>query len=479
MNKFKYFLIVLSFLPACGTARITGTEQNIKRGLANRSPATYLDEDSDEKENGLFLSVPNFQLAKKEQQYNPIIGIYSNPDAPPVADAIASARTSVDIEIYEMADPEVLNAILQAIKNNVKVRVVKDPNPVGPRCNPFYPMMGKAPKTQNSDDCKLQVKVAEAIRKSNGGEYVPYNKNVFCGNKNKYGGACFQHGKMIIVDDQFALLSTGNFNPTSLCNLSVKPEKCNRDYSYITRDKESVFALKEIFERDLKGKAYDLPSILNRGQLKDKITVSPYSFEPLAAFIRSAQQSVQIQNQYIRDKDLASVIIEKAKAGIKVEVLLSDVCNYGPISEKLARDSDLMFRAFTDAGIQLKMFYKDRKIKEKPGYLHSKAIVIDGELSDRRKAWVGSVNGSATSLHVNREFGIFFSNPRRVTELSDFMKKDFMDPTNITWQKSVLECPRKLIKNQKKTKKQKTKNKIEKPALDSLLDEPLPEAPDL
>lgn len=433
MSILKSFIFVLLLLPAFSPALNTGEQKS------NRKPAALLDEDADTNERGLFLKTPDFVTARKTQHYNSIVGIYSNADAPAIVQAIDTAQKTVDIEIYEMQDAEVLSAIQRALDRKVRVRVVKDPSPVAQTCNPFLKKGARGSKKQRTPKCLLEWKTAQEITKS-GGQFVAFNKEQLCGKCDT--GTCYQHGKMIIIDDQFALISTGNFNTSSLCDLSAKPTTCNRDYSYITRDKEVVLALKEIFEKDLQGRAYNLETILNRGQLKDKITVSPFSFQPLTQFIRSAKSNIQIQNQYLRDPNLAAVIIEKAKAGVKIEILLSDVCNYGSISQKLAYEYDLMFRGLTDAGVAVKMFNKDRKIQGRPGYLHAKAIVVD-----KQRAWIGSVNGSSTSLNSNREFGIFFNNPHRVTELAEFLQKDFMDASNYTWQKSVLECPRRTTKH--------------------------------
>jgi phosphatidylserine/phosphatidylglycerophosphate/cardiolipin synthase-like enzyme len=73
------------------------------------------------------------------------------------------------------------------------------------------------------------------------------------------------------------------------------------------------------------------------------------------------------------------------------------------------------------------------KVKNKSGYLHAKAIVVD-----RARAWVGSVNGSTTSIENNREFGIMLNAASEVSKLEAYINADFSHPDSETWQESLL-----------------------------------------
>lgn len=432
-----FSLVVVLALSGCLTKNIkeeenpgskSGARAPEARKLAFTGSSPILSEDGDVSEIK-FSMFRNIEIYKRLPKPPIPLGLYSNPDAPAVADFISSATSSVDIEIYEMSDLGVREALRRALKNKIRVRIIKEPRPVGQKCDPFA-----ARASRDNPDCVDQKKLFKEIQQA-GGKTVPFNKEQLCGQVRK-SGPCFQHGKMVLVDGRQALLSTGNFNSSNLCNLEARPSKCNRDFSYITADPEVVTQLGRIFEKDLAGKRYALADVLSKGTLKRKLTVSPFSFAPLKEFMRTAQRKIQIQNQYIRDPDFVAELIYLASK-VQVEIQLSDICNYGSVSEKLAYESDKMFRALEDAGVKIKMFHKRHRIRGKPGYLHSKAIVVDGE-----RAWVGSVNLSSASLNQNREFGIFFNQPSRAQAFSEFLTEDFENPTNITWQKSVHECRR-------------------------------------
>jgi phosphatidylserine/phosphatidylglycerophosphate/cardiolipin synthase-like enzyme len=375
-------------------------------------------------------------------------GPFVNSETPTVTEIIGLARQSLDIEIYQMADPGVRSALRKALAkaNPVRVRVIKEPNSIGETCDVFaqggLKKATASTKGPAQEDCLDQQALTREILRG-GGAFVPFNKEQLCG-QNQKKGPCFQHGKLIIVDkNRFALISTGNFNASNLCDIVYDPKNCNRDYTYITRDPEVISALNEIFENDLKGQRYDLKAILINHKVHDKITVSPFAYDPLKDFLLSAQTSIQIQNQYINpDSGIPEVLLQKAKewsladkpnSNRKIEVLLTDVCFFGKISEKKAFQLHLMFSAMEAEGIQVRMFTKDHKIGNRPGYLHAKAIVVD-----KQRGWIGSVNGSSSSLNQNREFGIFFSHPSRIEQLSLFLDTDFQHSSNETWRDSLL-----------------------------------------
>jgi phosphatidylserine/phosphatidylglycerophosphate/cardiolipin synthase-like enzyme len=238
---------------------------------------------------------------------------------------------------------------------------------------------------------------------------------------------------LVVVDSKKALISTGNFNITNLCDLDYSPNVCNRDYSYITDDPEIVSTLQQIVEKDLAGKKYDVDSVVS-ADVSKKITVGPNSLKPLISFLQTAKKSIQIENQYLKEPTINSTLIAAAKKGIEVQVLVASACSFGRPRAGEASRITAIYTEFDEAGITTRMFTKNNKVNGKPGYMHAKAIVIDG-----KKAWVGSVNGSTQGTTMNREFGIFFDDPSEIKKIVSTIDKDFSDSNVETWQES-LEC---------------------------------------
>jgi phosphatidylserine/phosphatidylglycerophosphate/cardiolipin synthase-like enzyme len=157
----------------------------------------------------------------------------------------------------------------------------------------------------------------------------------------------------------------------------------------------------------------------------------------MVAFIRSAKSSIMIQNQYLHEKNINQALIDAAHAGVKVYVNVASLCAFGPpkpdsLNPATPNSNGAIFTAFDQAGIQTRMFSGQQTINGKIGYLHAKAIVVDGKY-----AWVGSTNGSYPATSANREFGIFFSDPTMVNHLASIMRYDFADARGETWQESA------------------------------------------
>ena len=346
---------------------------------------------------------------------------FDNASGTPLLSLLANAKTSIDIEIYEMDDPLFIQTIDKAISKGVRVRVVKEERPVGASCRVFT-----AKANTDSASCAAQKVLVKTIDNA-GGVYLPFKKDTLCG----VSSACYEHGKIVLVDGKQALISTGNFNSSNLCNKNEHPNNCNRDYSVVSRDTSVVATLEQIFESDVRGVLYDVSALLMHSN-NQKLTVSPFSLAPLVALIKSAKTKVQIQNQYLKDPDLNQAIVEVAKSGVQVEVMVASVCAFGkPRPNEIAKWQKT-YGEFDQAGVKTRIFTRNIKVGGVAGYLHAKAIVIDGN-----RAWVGSVNGSTTSLADNREYGIFVNDLTETKKLKSFMDSDFANSMGESWQDSV------------------------------------------
>jgi cardiolipin synthase len=351
--------------------------------------------------------------------------LYDNAsDGSPVISLIQKAKKTIDIEIYTMKDVNVINELKAAMGRGVKLRIIQAPNPVLDTCAVFKEIAA------DTDPACVVLRSFVTYVNDHGGTYIPFSFDL-CGRE---GYSCYQHGKMVLVDKKQALISTGNFDTSNLCDLPLAPSRCNRDYSVVTTDTKVIKTLGKVFDNDVKGIAYDLKTIL--GDM-DRVTASPYSMQPLIDFINSAKKSIQLQNQYLNDPTLNQALIDAAGRGVKVFVQVASVTAFG----KLNPDDDhakidkwtATFTSFDQAGISTRIFDDQMKINGQAGYLHSKTILVDG-----KRAWVGSVNGSTKSLTQNREFGIFSEDKVFVKHLNEVMYADFTNRDSETWKQSLV-----------------------------------------
>jgi cardiolipin synthase len=338
-------------------------------------------------------------------------GFYNNASGSPLLPLLQSAKKQIDIEVYQMEDTTIIDTLRAALKIGIKVRIIQEPTPFEKGSCLVFTAASARDNAACADEKQL---VKDVIRA--GGSYVAFNKDL-CGS-----GAtnCFEHGKMAIVDEQTALISTGNYNATNLCDLAANPSVCNRDYTYAVNSPNLIYALESIFQNDLIGTPYNLPSILSQYAVADTLVVSPYSMQPMVDFINSAQSSIQLQNQYVDDPTLVSALAAAAQRGVIVQVMVTSLCAFGTPHPNDLQYATSIFNQLDAAGVQSRFFSSSIAIDGKPGYLHAKAIIVDGN-----RAWLGSVNGSTTAITKNREFSLFFNAPGDVVALSQIMSADF------------------------------------------------------
>jgi phosphatidylserine/phosphatidylglycerophosphate/cardiolipin synthase-like enzyme len=367
----------------------------------------------------------------------PAPGAYVNAEGGPLLPLLQNAKSSIDIEIYTMKDLKVRELLRAALARGVKVRIVKDGNPLGERCDVFgasdvsSDTINATPSNGSTADCADQQKLVRDVRAA-GGEYVPFNKSALCPNGGgTNGNGCFEHGKIAIVDGSLALLSTGNFDSTNLCIASENPRSCDRDYSLVIGDATVLDTMQRIFNADLGGARYDVSSMIP-STIADSFTVSPVSLKPIVAFIDSARSSLAIETQYLKDPDMNDAIVRAAKRGVKVQVTVASFCAFGKPSQSEVNEVNQVYGAFDAAGVDSITFTSKSLVNGHAGYVHAKAIIVDGV-----RAWVGSVNGSAESLTQNREYGLIFDAAKDVSTVATQMSSDHRDGGDESWQDSL------------------------------------------
>lgn len=342
-------------------------------------------------------------------------GVYDNSYETPVYALIGQAQYTLNIEIYEMKDPDVILALGDAVKRGVDVRIVMESQPVGV-CNLF----NDSPST--SDSCTEQRDRVAKI-KATGAKVVPFNR-ALCGD----GSAnCWQHGKLILADKRVAMVSTGNFNPSSFCNVSNGAETCNRDFSVVTRDATVIKGFQDIFDKDFAGQPYDLNAVLTP-PVRQKVTVSPVSLPAILQLLKDAKSSISIEAQYLKDPAFNQEVVAAAKRGVRVDALIASGCSFSTYKKEGAAEQFIAdYQPLVDAGVQLKFFTKANKIGGKPAYMHAKVIMVDN-----KRAWIGSMNGSEKSSTANREFGLILDRADFIGKVQDILQKDFASASNET-----------------------------------------------
>lgn len=282
------------------------------------------------------------------------------PDAgeAPFVSVLEKAQSSIDVMVYQMGYGGVLDTLTAKAKAGVKVRVILD-------------------VSQKSVNQKYMDVLVAA------GADVVWSDPDFT----------YMHAKLIVVDGQTAVISTGNY----LKSFMLK----ERNFVVTDRDPWDLVNLNALFAADFQGQSPNLDCT--------RLVVSPVNAKQrILALIGGAQKSLTIESMQFADTSVRNAVAARKAAGVDVRVLLA-----AP--------------SWIDANQAAATFLAQKNIPArwlaKPS-VHVKAIVADGT-----RAYVGSENLSYTSLNKNREVGLVLTESPAVTSVTGTFETDWATAT--------------------------------------------------
>ncbi|RNI17946.1 phospholipase D-like domain-containing protein [Flexivirga caeni] len=265
-----------------------------------------------------------------------------------IYDFVESARKSIDITIYELRDPILVNDLVAKEKAGVNVRVIFD---------------GQHSWVDGPAYTALQ----------NAGAGVTYSSPAFV----------YTHQKTITVDDRESYISTGNFDDHYYAT--------TRDYGVFDTDRRDVSAIEAVFDADY-AKQPITPS-----DGADLVWSPTDSQAHLLTLINSAKKSLDVEEEEFGDPALVGAVIADAKRGVAVRVVV----------ENDYHDYNTELNEVTAAGGKVATYTSP---SDTAYYIHAKAIVVDAGTRNER-VFVGSENFSDNSLNHNRELGLIINDP--------------------------------------------------------------------
>jgi len=281
----------------------------------------------------------------------------------PVISAISKAKKGIDVEVYELTDEKVIDALIERAKAGVSVRAIL-----------------------NHYGAKSDVPNQAAYSKlSENGVQVQFSSPKFK----------FTHEKAIIVDagtsGQEVLIMTLNLGPgyIDLNDPDIRgqaPQGASLNFGIVDKDSKDVGVVEDIFNADWDNKHFSLNGA-------SSLAVSPLnSRDQLTGQINSAQKTFHFFAQELGDSQIINALKQAAVRGVEVK---------GLVSENLVKPA--VIQALSEAGVEIKVL--------KNPYEHAKAAIADSET-----VYIGSINYTKTSMDSNRELGI-------VTAQTDIAKK--------------------------------------------------------
>lgn len=357
-NRFLFLLMVVSLLSsACGVLTPTATpEADITQTPVDTYTPIGL-------QAGYGLRGPWFELYVTDPA-SPLSPQGTGGIDAPLVEAINTAHLSIDVAAYSLTLNSVRNALINAHKRGVTVRMVME--------------------STNMDRSDVQ-RLLEAG--------VPIIGD------NRQG---LMHDKFMVIDRSEVWLGSMNFTDSGTYDdnnnmIRIRSTKVAENYSV---------EFNEMFERNLFG-----PDVLaqtpNPSVALDGTRVDTY-FSPddrvltaLHDLLSGSEESIYFLAFSFTSNELGAVIREKADAGLEIKGVMD--------KEQIASNTGTEFDPFRQAGV-------DVRIDGMEGQMHHKVFIVDGKI-----VVLGSYNFSRSAEERNDENILIIYNE----QVADFLMQEF------------------------------------------------------
>ena len=257
------------------------------------------------------------QIILKPSSAKQILFILPNEKEAPLLEEIKKAQKSIDLEMYLLSNKKIIQALKDAKKRGVAIRIILEKNPY-----------------------KLEW----------------FNKKIFkelkeVGIQMKWGNPDFRltHSKFIVIDDQVAIIMT--------CNFTYSGFNTSRDFGLINFDLKDVKEIKKIFNADWQDESFF--------SSQQNLVISPINSRfKLENIIKNAQSEILVGAEIIKDQRIQDFLSKAQKRGVQVKILLADIKN-----SEINREAGQYFQT---QNVQVKYLRKP--------FLHAKLIIVDNEI---------------------------------------------------------------------------------------------------
>lgn len=245
--------------------------------------------------------------------------VFNEPDAGEqvFVNPINNAKKSVWLEMYLLTDTNIIQALENAAKRGIDVRVMLEPKPYG----------GGSPTSTESALKAAGVQVADTNP-----------------------AFALTHEKGMIIDGTTAFITSSNFTYSALNGK-------NREYGVIDTNSADVQGTIDIFNADWNRTT---PQITD-----SNLVVSPVNARTnFVNFIGSAKSTLIIEAEEMQDTQVEQAIVSAAQRGVAVQVIL-------PVPQKTPDSNAAGIATIKAAGVQ---------VEEDPQLImHAKMMVADGK----------------------------------------------------------------------------------------------------
>ncbi|NBZ94953.1 MAG: phospholipase [Proteobacteria bacterium] len=282
----------------------------------------------------------------------------------PILGTINGAELSLDIKMFQFTDPVLIQAVIQAQRRGVAVRVMLNPS--------------RFTGEHDNDEAFALFRDAK----------VPVQET-----NPKYP---ITHEKSMVVDGKQAFIMSLNWAP--------KYFERTRDYALVTNVPEEVAEVASCFEADWQRADFTPPAVSNLIWSVGK------SRQAVIDFVHDAEKSLYVQHEkYVDTPVIEALVRAKMKRGVKVHATALPVHS---LREFYRLDGVAGLRLLEDLGIHVHRL--------KHVHLHAKLI-----LADKKRALLSSFNIYPKCFNERRELGIKFEDRDLVKRLVEVFESDW------------------------------------------------------
>jgi cardiolipin synthase len=367
-----------------------------------------------------------------------------------------AAKSRIVINIYQFEQPQVLEVLLRKIRSGVSVSILIEGQPFGKVSDSGRKVISDLQNAMKSSSSRSNHLFVMASQMANSNRRFR-----------------FDHAKYVVIDGQYALVSSENFTEHGH---PVAGQIGNRGWEVCLQTTDISNQLEKIFENDTQlsfgdvtdlasgndsgnwlevqppnrspevSRARENPTIsLGTGEVRAaQLLTSPNSAPGLSALMLSARSTLEMEEMnlplYWRGSTdpspLVAGLIDAARRGVHVRALLNDDGAFGGGGNPTPPDPDgndgggitpfeiLSALASPDSNKHaneitanyLRQLANSEHLPLEARIVNTRAAGISyihnkGIIADSQRVLVSSINGTETSVMKNREMGILLDSP--------------------------------------------------------------------
>ena len=346
---------------------------------------------------------------------------FVSPDSsrPELMRAIHEAQKSIFLNVYEITDTEVTEALCTAHSHGIHIRVLVEGRPVGGISADEYAVLSRL------NQCGVDVKQVGGA----GAAHTPYRYN---------------HAKYLVVDDRCVFVTSENIKFHSFPPAGTGG---NRGWGVYLCEPSLVNYMTDVFLQDFSspssihipsfsegssnsedvGESYTYVPVFSSIAFTDADVIpviSPDTSFELVSLIDRATRTLEIEQAYISQNkgewtEIMQHVFDAARRGVFVRILL-DSSWFNTVN---ANDNDEMVDHIRRIAQEEHLPLEAKLIDLRALNLlkvHNKGVIVDGA-----EVFVGSINWNENSPTFNREVGVIIRHLEVARYFKDVFESDW------------------------------------------------------